>query len=135
MYSHESNGVVENLEKKVAWYYLGSTSVYPPVNTGGNSITFTFENINKAMQEISDGDSNKQNYKIKGALFRILLMDRNLAAYYSAQKTFLDEFSVRLNQPDFSNVHNGLGIIGSYAMKKLQIKIDKSYISSLGYKF
>ena len=135
LYSHESNGVVENLEKKVAWYYIGDRAVYPLVNTGEKDITFPFESIDKALREISKDDPNKQNYKIKGALFRILLMDSYLAAYYSSQKTFLDEFSVRVSQPDFSNVHNGLGIVGTYAVKKLQIKIDHSYISTFGYKF
>ncbi len=87
------------------------------------------------MEEISENDPQKENYRIKGVLFRLLMMNSNLAAYYSTQKTFFDEFSVRVSQPDFSNVTNGLGIVGAYSVSKLRVKINPDYVSSFGYKY
>ena len=139
LYSYESNGIIEKLEKKVARIIVhgdrDAYPIYPEANTKDNSMTFSYEAFEKAMTELSDGDPHKENYKIEGVLFRLLIMDKNLAAYYSAQKTFLDEFSVRVNQPDFSNVQSGLGLVGSYSIKKMKFKIKSDYILSFGYKY
>jgi hypothetical protein len=107
--------------------------IYPEISVGSNSISFDTLAIGIALREISKDDPQKKNYKIEKALFRLLVLDKNLAAYYSMQKTFLDEFSVRVNQPDFTNIEGGLGVFGIYAIKKSEIQIDASYINKFGY--
>ena len=139
LYSYTENGITEEREKKVAWYYVSGTNgeyaVFPPTTIKTNSISFFYNNINKALLELSEGDPNKDRYKIKGALFRLLVMDKNLAAYYSSQKTFLDEFSVRINQPNYSNIENGLGVFGLYAIEKIKMNFQIGYLSSIGYTY
>lgn len=137
LYSYNSNGVKEKRQKKVPVYLLntinGKEPVYPRIVTGIFDTNFEMEAINKAMEEISEGDPNKENYIIDKATFRLLMMDAALATYYSLQKTFLDEFSVRVNQPDVSNIKGGLGIFGSYSIKQVSVAIENNYISSFGY--
>lgn len=107
--------------------------IYPEISVGRNSISFDTLAFGVAMREICTNPSERKNYKIEKALFRLLILDKNLAAYYSLQKTFLDEFSVRVNQPDFTNIKGGLGIFGIYAIKQIDIPIEAFYILRFGY--
>lgn len=137
LYSYNNNGIEAKRQKKVPVYLLntinGKEPVYPRIVTGIFDTSFEMEAINRAMEEISEGDPNKNNYIIEKATFRLLMMDAALATYYSLQKTFLDEFSVRVNQTDVSNIQGGLGIFGSYSIKQVSIEIANNYVFSFGY--
>lgn len=134
LYTREKDNFVENLQKKIPLYYLNNElPIYPQIEAAIQSCKFDIEVINRAMSEISGGDSQKGNYKINKAVFRLLVMDAGLAAYYSVQKTFLDEFSMRVNQPEASNIQGGLGVFGSYAIKKVNIELTTDYVESFGY--
>lgn len=137
IYSYNNNGIIEKRQKKVPVYLLntinGKEPVYPQILTGIFDSSFDMEAFNMAMEEISGADPNKSNYIIERASFRLLMMDAALATYYSLQKTFLDEFSVRVNQPDVTNIQGGLGIFGSYSVKQINLEISSNYISSFGY--
>lgn len=61
------------------------------------------------------------------------ILDENLAAYYSAQQTFLNEFSLRSYQPDFTNIVGGLGLFGTYNFKSLVMEMDPDFAKSFGY--
>lgn len=137
VYQKNENGNWNRYYKKVPIRYMENNPdkppIYPEISVGSNSISFDTLAIGIALKEISKDDPQKKNYKIEKALFRLLVLDKNLAAYYSMQKTFLDEFSVRVNQPDFTNIEGGLGVFGIYAIKKSEIQIDASYINKFGY--
>lgn len=136
-YTQDKGGVKIKKQKKVPVFYANTLSgllpVYPQIQSGIKSASFEMDAINRAMAEISEGDSQKSNYKIDGVVFRLLLMDAGLASYYSLQKTFLDEFSVRVNQPDVTNIKGGLGVFGNYTIKQINVEIAREYISSFGY--
>jgi hypothetical protein len=137
LYSKLVNGVKTEFQKKVPYHYtnggLEGPAVYPPIEVNQLSIIFPGFIIDQAMKEISQDDPNKNNYTVEKAVFRLFVLDKNLAAYYSSQRTFLDEFSVRFTQPDFTNITGGLGVFGTYTVKKLDVQLDNSYISSFGY--
>jgi hypothetical protein len=139
LYTHEKGGVKRSYQKKVAMYYIpGSPDkqpVYPQIQTNILSAGFEMDAINRAMEEISAGDQNKKNYKIEKAYFRLLAMDAGLATFYSAQKIYLDEFSVRLNQPEISNITGGLGVFGTYTIKNIELEVQPAYIESFGYRY
>lgn len=137
LYSKVENGNRVKYQKKIPMYYIpgtgGEIPLYPSVQANITSINFDTLSVRKAMQEISDGDANKQNYIVDKAIFRLLVADKNLAVYYAAQKTFLDEFSVRVTQPEFSNVNGGLGIFGTLNSAQVDVEISPKYIRSFGY--
>jgi hypothetical protein len=137
-YTKEENGVNVPYTKKIPMFYMnsntGSFPVYPSVQANTNRVGFDTLAINKALEEISFNDPNKNRYKIKHAIFRLLILDKNLAVYYAAQKTFLDEFSVRFSQPEFTNIKNGLGIFGTYSVKQKILAFDESFVTKFGYK-
>lgn len=137
LYSVTKNGAVTRMQKKVPMIFLntsqGMEPVYPPIRSNITSVFFAEDAIEQVFREISEGDPAKSDYKIEKAIFRLLVIDRNLAAYYSSQQTYLDEFSVRVNQPDFTNIVGGRGIFGTYMIKTLDVEIDAGYARSFGY--
>lgn len=134
-YAKMVNGARVEMQKKVPMYYANDVlPLYPTVQANINSILFENNAIDKSMNEISEGDPNKQDYIIEKATFRLFVLDKNLAAYYAAQKTFLDEFSVRFNEPDFTNIYGGLGIFGTYNVRQTDLNFKEDYVLSFGYR-
>jgi hypothetical protein len=125
-------------QRKVPLFYLnssnGSIPYYPSIQANTTTITFGQSIIEKSLLEISEGDPVKENYIIEKAVFRLMILDKNLAVYYSSQKTFKDEFSVRVTQPEFTNVSGGLGIFGSYNTVQIDIPIREDYLNLFGYR-
>lgn len=98
------------------------------------SIAFRQEAINRAMVNISEGESNKSKFTISNlAVIDVLAMDENLSRYYSS--TLEDNnYTVRVNQSDYSNVEGGFGLFGSLNKSSKNITIQDEYIRSFGYK-
>ena len=44
--------------------------------------------------------------------------DQALYVYYNVANGFRDAFSIRMDQPDYSNIEGGLGVFGSYNVDK-----------------
>lgn len=110
----------------------GSTPIYSKPFKGEN-LVYKKENIDYAMKKISEGDPDKWSYIIYNARFDLLILDENLSTYYSNSKGYLDDFTIRLDQIDFTNIVGGFGIFGSYIKQVRGIKLNRDYIESLGY--
>jgi hypothetical protein len=50
--------------------------------------------------------------KVKKAVFVLTQLDQNLYGYYNVVNGFPDSFTLRVDEPDYSNVQGGLGIFG-----------------------
>ncbi len=135
-YSKTINGVEKVYHVVVPQAYENEDgkvkAVYPSPTR--NLIAF-FQNsaLDSVFKQISAGDPDKQNYKIYGGIFRLLVFDKNLSKYYSSTNGFLDDYTIRLDQSDFTNVKGGLGIFGSYVKQQRGALIDSDYIRSFGY--
>jgi len=125
------------LKVKVPLYFLTdegtSVPIYPTVSNKTSAV-FDYDSIVNILNSISEGDDNKGNYIIDRAEFTLLFVDKNLAAYLASENTFADEFSVRVDAADFSNIDGGLGLFGSVAIKKTKVTISKLFIQDFGYK-
>ncbi len=136
-YAKIQNGSQVEMQKKIPLFYIsgadGDVPLYPSIQANITNARFDTTIIRKSLEEISAGDPNKQNYIIHKAVFRLLIADKNLAVYYAAQKTFLDEFSVRVTQPEFTNINGGLGIFGTLTSTQIDIPIKENFIRSFGY--
>jgi hypothetical protein len=53
-------------------------------------------------------------------VFRFLQLDQNWYDYYNTVRKFQDIFSIRLDEPDFTNFSNGYGLFGASAVDSLQ---------------
>jgi hypothetical protein len=89
--------------------------------------------IDQAMQDISIGIDDKTKINIIGACFEVKVYDTALGIYANSIQTFEDEFSIRISEPNISNINGGFGIFGTYISEKFDIGITSDYISSFGY--
>ena len=109
-----------------------SFSVFPY----GSSLyyySYQMEVIDRAMNEISEGDFRKGDYKIMEAFWEVSVLDENLTTFYSANYGANANYDVSLNQIRFDNIEGAKGVLGGFTVSKLKLKIEPDYISSFGY--
>jgi hypothetical protein len=110
----------------------GESPVYPAA-TKNLGVSFKFSAFEKAMRDLSAGQPDKSKIIIQGILVELLILDDNLSKYFSNQNGFMDDFTIRVDQNDYSNIEGGFGIFGSYLKQIGGIQIQKEYSRSLGY--
>jgi hypothetical protein len=121
---------------KVPLYFIPSNQTWMPIYPGVVStdiVHYYRDGIVRVLNSISEGDPQKENYIFHFCEFSLLMMDENLAFFVAAENTFKEEFSVRIEVPDYSNIENGLGLFGAYGRRKSNVIILSSYLKSLGY--
>ncbi len=136
-YYKVENGLNVYSEKKVPISYFRNGDEYLPnypIVTSANTLNFEMDAINRAMNEISQGDPDKSKYYIIDADFDLLLLDNNLAPYYLTIQTFLDGFTVILDQLDYSNIDGGYGVIGSFFKREHHLTFSRDYVTGFGYR-
>jgi|GEM_PF-677092 len=109
-----------------------------PVDVGLSFRTFCvtkLDIVNKTMQDISGNDPDKENYIITKVVFSIISLDSELSKYYSAYETYLENFTIKLRQTDFSDIEGGKGIFGLCYKFSNSLVVDGSYIGSFGYRY
>lgn len=116
-------------------YYSGKEGLTPvyPVPSRSNYFQMDMDAITQALNEIPSNGSPKSDYSIIDMTFELICYDEYLSTYYSSIKQGLDGFTVKLDNPDYSNVKGGLGIFGSYVKTNYKISFKKSYLQSVGY--
>ncbi len=97
------------------------------------NLVYKLENLNYAMHNISKDEKDKSKFIVYAAVFELLVLDNNLSIYYSNSKGYLDDYSIRVDQQDFSNVQGGFGIFGSYLKQIKKISLRRDYIETFGY--
>ncbi len=104
-----------------------------PLPSKTRYLDIEMSSIDKAMREISLGDTLKTHYTILSTIVEVLVYDRNLSGYYSSTGRIADSYSIRLDDTDFTNVEGGFGVFGSYVKAFLTLKFEEDYILSFGY--
>ena len=84
------------------------------------------------MLQVSNGD-DKSNYRFLRIDFELLIFDQFLAGYISTTNWFFDNLSIRLYEPNYTNINGGLGIFGAYEFNVFQIALSSQYLDKLGY--
>ncbi len=95
--------------------------VYPKISTN-NSIEYPMDAINKALTDLQETDS-VSNYDILNAKFVLWVFDKNSATYISSTEGFQEDFSLRIEAADFTNVQGGYGIFGSFLKYETKIQL------------
>jgi hypothetical protein len=49
-------------------------------------------------------------------VFQLLQADQNLYNYYMVTHSYRDLQSIRLDEPNYSNIEGGVGVVGSYTI-------------------
>ncbi len=112
--------------------YDGDTPVFPQP-TKNSGITFQWSAFERTIKAISENVQDKSKVIIYGVTVELLVFDESLSKYYSNLNGYMDDFTIRVDQNDFTNIEGGLGIFGSYIKQVTGMKIQSDYIHSLGY--
>ena len=125
-YKKNINGSVVYKQKEVPVEYNlennKNVPVYPKISMN-NSIVYSLNAFNATLTQLEESDT-VSNYNILNAKFVLWVLDKNLAAYLLSTESFQEDFSLRIEAADFTNVQGGFGIFGSFLKyeKKLSIK-------------
>ena len=137
-YSRKVNGTIEILTKEVPIKYSTEGGVEEPIFSQINvqtNLSVEKDAIIRALNEISAGDPNKQNYAIyEFAVVQVLSLDQHLSRYYSTTNASLDDLTVRIDEKDYSNIEGGYGIFASYIKDEYKLKFFPAFVQSFGYK-
>ncbi len=139
-YFQNVNGNTEDKLKIVPIKYAEKNGALIPLfpqPSNKTTIIYELDAISRALEEISDGDPNKDNYTIlQSPAFELIAFDLSLSRYVSSTNQTFDDLTVTVNESDFTNVEGGLGVFGSYTKKNYdRIKFQPGYIESFGYNF
>lgn len=107
-------------------------AIYPAI-TNNNIIRFQNSALDSALSQISNGDPNKSSYKIFGGVFTLLIFNESISNYYSTTNGFLDDFTVRIDETDYTNIKGGFGIFGTFKKQASGTIFTAEYIKSFGY--
>lgn len=139
-YLQNINGIIVEKFKKVPVKYVEQNGELVPFYSqpsNRTTVIYELDAVNRALEEISAGDPNKDNYTIlQSPVFELIALDLNLSRYVSSTNQTFDDLTVTVNESDFTNVEGGLGVFGSYTKKNYdRIKFRPDYIESFGYNF
>jgi hypothetical protein len=63
-------------------------------------------------------------YTPKRAIFILTQVDPGLYNYYKLANGFLDSYSVRMDQPDYTNIKGGLGVFGAMVEDSMVVDLQ-----------
>jgi len=112
------------------------TAVYPSPISAPIYI-YQLDAVTKALQQVSAGDPNKSNYSVYQKLsLSVIAYDAPVSKYVSSIGGSIDDLTVSVDVPDYSNIQGGFGLFGSYIKKNYtKLKFLQNYIESFGYNF
>ncbi|MCX6152232.1 MAG: hypothetical protein NTX22_17030 [Ignavibacteriales bacterium] len=137
-YKLNEPGNVQRLSKEVPLAYRQSGNDSVPLYPKLSKNTFlNFENaaLDSVMKQIGVGEVNKKNIVIYDAYLELLIFDNAVSAYISSTNGYLDEYSIRIDEKDYTNIQGGYGIFGSYIRQKYNLVLRQEYVLSFGYAY
>lgn len=97
--------------------------VYPQVTPRPSvaliTLGFTSEIYRATLSDVADRLYKGHKLVFKWAVFQMMQLDKNLYNYYSSVHSFRDAQSIRLDEPMFSNISGGYGLVGAYTLDSL----------------
>ena len=139
-YKQNINGEIVDKIKDVPYKYVNQGSsqvpVYP-VPSASATIVYDLSAITKALEEISAGDPNKQNYSVlQKIIFTVSAFDLPTSKYVSSTGGNIDDLTVNVDVADYTNIEGGFGLFGSYSKKNYtRLRFMEDYIELFGYNF
>jgi hypothetical protein len=61
-------------------------------------------------------------------VFQFLQVEQNLYNYYMLTHSYNDQHSIRLDNPNYSNITGGVGLVGAYAVDSLAYPLPQNFV-------
>jgi len=139
-YKQNINGEIVDMTKDVPYRYVNQGGseipVYPP-SSALAAVVYDLSAITKALEEISAGDPNKQNYSVhQKIIFTTAAFDLPTSRYVSSTGGTIDDLTFNVDVSDYTNIEGGFGLFGSYSKRDYtRLRFMEDYIESFGYNF
>jgi hypothetical protein len=139
-YKQNINGEIIDKVKDVPLRYVNQGNELVPVYpspSAASTVVYNLDAITKALEEISEGDPNKQNYSVfQKVIFSLVVFDLPTSRYISSTGGTIDDLTVSVDVADYTNIQDGFGLFGSYLKKNYnKLRFLQNYIESFGYNF
>lgn len=137
IYNKTENGVQyrKSVPVPLEYYKKGGEEIPIYPNPSATPyVNIKMETINKLMKSISDGDEEKRHYEFMYCILEVITYDKNLSLYNSSSNTVLDDYSIKLDETDYTNITGGFGVFGSLVKSTFIIKFNTPYLESFGYR-
>jgi len=139
-YKQNVNGEIIEKLKVVPVEYVDQNGELIPIFPSPISapiIAYKLDAVTKALEEISEGDPNKQNYSIlQKVSFSVTAFDLPVSKYISSTGGSFDDLTVSVDVADYTNIEGGFGLFGSYSKKNYtKLRFLQNYIELFGYNF
>jgi len=137
-YSVNKNGIETKHDYPIPIEYVISNNNKLPVYPQAARTSFQVypqSIISTAFSEISVGDTNKSSYTILNANFEVFIMEENLTNYSASIESFNNSYSVKVYEPQISNINGGLGVFGAYVKRSMDVFVEPEFIESFGYNY
>lgn len=102
-------------------YYPKITFRDASSNITGNYETISFETAAYIAAVADIRKENSTTVKFRRAILTLIQFDNNLYTYYSITNSFGGASTIRLDEPDYTNISNGFGVYG------MMTKEERSY--------
>jgi hypothetical protein len=106
--------------------------VYPSYTTV-QRIVVEFDALDRVMAALGTGITDKSTIRVEGITFTLLECDFAFSRYYTSVNGYLDQYTVRLDERIFTNIHGGEGIFGSATQTMVTYPVHARYAASFGY--
>ena len=124
-------------KKLPLYYFTNSNGSDEPVYASpskSNTIYLDKATIEKTLFDIIPEGADTADYSVTKIVIDLSVYDKFISKYYSSIQQGLDNFTVKLDIPDYTNVKGGFGIFGSEFRTSFSIKFDFNYLRSLGFR-
>ncbi len=65
--------------------------------------------------------------KFRHVVFELIQVDAHLYSYFNIVNGFQDEYSIRTDLPDYSNIRGGVGVVGAYMVDSLRVPLPERF--------
>ncbi|MCE1188694.1 MAG: DUF4249 family protein [Ignavibacteria bacterium] len=111
----------------------GQTEYFYAIPSANHTIKVSKNALGSAITDIAQADQDKTHYKILGMNLEVYTLDKYLANYYANTAMQGGDFTIRLDEVDFTNITGGLGVFAGYVHQTLFINLNTDFIWSLGF--
>jgi hypothetical protein len=93
-----------------------------------SNISYTKEDFDSTFVKMKRLYPTAEYFLNTRLVLNLITLDESLAQYFAASNRPADEFTVRIDEIDFSNIDDNLGVFGSYSTTDWNIKLDSNYL-------
>ncbi len=104
-----------------------STPVYPQLQRNTETTPVVDFPVSTYLQVVANLTSQyTTRILLRQAKFYLVQVDEGLYNYYNIVNGFQDKYSIRTDQPDYTNIQNGYGVFGSFVVDSISVDLPRS---------